>query len=1165
LNRKQKRRNRFVSLVLFIAFAMSLLFPLPAIATPGDPPALTDGMPLYAGVVQQGLLQHNGELVVQLWEDGGWREAGKLPFGKSVHVQELDLVDLPSGMETTIRLEKSGGGAAHLDAVFLGGAAPTRVNNGGGLPPAKLAAMDNDLINIDEGGVELVFKGCKGSTLTVAARIEPVVISKIPFQFPRINTYRTMSENAAFYSYTPGSAWATLSLGEMLGYVEEREPFFKEYVVPGSGHPPGYVYGWVMNDDENLYVALDFTPDNTVDGELDYAKVYVLTVDGLKEFKVTQSEQTWGRANFTYTDKVNYEHKFYEFVIPLKEIGIADAGVSGSEAQEIRIAFAAYGTAAPTWRRLGTDLAYNSREDNYLCVYSYSGNGWEPFSIFGELVDREGNVEERFAIDVDEEYDQASPSVAYDSKNNRFLVVWVRNLSDPYVYGQFVKADGTIDSNEPPLQISPYSSREITGTAVAYDSVNEVFLAAWDYESSDGFWGIGSRFVDANNKVALDDVFDVFDTSDSDGRPENSPPAVAFDSQKDRFLVVWHGFPEDNGESNIYGQFVKFTDQGEELEGDNFLISDGKTVPDDPPVDQRNPSIAYDSDNHQYLVVWEDYRDSGTYDADIFGCILDADGHVNDELPICDQELLQWSPDVVYGNSSTGFWVVWSYEGEGWNGYNPPGLGGRFVSTTGDLGEVLSHPGPTFDFNKPAAAFNSNNYSFLNAVEKYKNSWNGSGEENVIYWLIAGEPPVDDPDPDPDSLQVVSTNPRDGATGVSPSADITVTFNKAVAKSIYFSDISITTGSTVVDYVYAIEGKDLTLDPVRNLREGLRYTVNIPAASVCEAVYNAVYRNDLADDYSFSFRVRTSSSGNGGGETVRKKPEEQPPVGLTLVDRMPGFIQLGRPVKIDEVRREIFLDYDHKVLESKPGHAPRAYYWNEQAKKWVALASYPAGDGKVKAVNDGEYTGWFNVFGVIQPVFTDLKAGHWAEEVINRMNGLGMIEGYPTRDGELIRLAKAEQNISRVEFALLIYRILNIDPDEPLLKAMAAHEAETLLRDRYSDGGEVPGWAVEMAGAVVEMGLMVDRNGRFEAAMPITRIEAAVMVSNALKAIPGYEYNPLDLSVFADSAEVPEWAEEKVENIVVGYLDGTLRPNAEITRAESLTLLLKLFVQGMGW
>ena len=190
--------------------------------------------------------------------------------------------------------------------------------------------MDNDS-SISMKAAWISFKGCKGSTLTVAARIEPVVISKIPFQFPRINTYRTMSENAAFYSYTPGSAWATLSLGEMLGYVEEREPFFKEYVVPGSGHPPGYVYGWVMNDDENLYVALDFTPDNTVDGELDYAKVYVLTVDGLKEFKVTQSEQTWGRANFTYTDKVNYEHKFYEFVIPLKEIGIADAVFPGAK------------------------------------------------------------------------------------------------------------------------------------------------------------------------------------------------------------------------------------------------------------------------------------------------------------------------------------------------------------------------------------------------------------------------------------------------------------------------------------------------------------------------------------------------------------------------------------------------------------------------------------------------------------------------------------------------------------------------------------------------------------------------------------------------------------------------------------------------------------------
>jgi len=114
-------------------------------------------------------------------------------------------------------------------------------------------------------------------------------------------------------------------------------------------------------------------------------------------------------------------------------------------------------------------------------------------------------------------------------------------------------------------------------------------------------------------------------------------------------------------------------------------------------------------------------------------------------------------------------------------------------------------------------------------------------------------------------------------------------------------------------------------------------------------------------------------------------------------------------------------------------------------------------------------------------------------------------------------LARADQNISRVEFAVLIYRILNMDTDKPLLNAMPGQETKALLQTRYSDGNEVPGWAVEMVGAVVNKGLMVDRNGRLEADMPITRIEATVMVSKALRTIPDYKYNAADLSVYMDS------------------------------------------------
>ena len=110
---------------------------------------------------------------------------------------------------------------------------------------------------------------------------------------------------------------------------------------------------------------------------------------------------------------------------------------------------------------------------------------------------------------------------------------------------------------------------------------------------------------------------------------------------------------------------------------------------------------------------------------------------------------------------------------------------------------------------------------------------------------------------------------------------------------------------------------------------------------------------------------------------------------------MPGYIALNKPTKIDEVKEEIVLPFNIEVLRANGGHTARIYYWNEPLKKWIALATYPNTTFTVKAINDGGYSGWFNVFGVIQPSFNDLILGHWAEPVTNRMNGLGIIEGYP--------------------------------------------------------------------------------------------------------------------------------------------------------------------------
>jgi len=45
-----------------------------------------------------------------------------------------------------------------------------------------------------------------------------------------------------------------------------KNPFSRN-LQNGSGHPSSYTYGWVTNDDKALHVKLEFTPDNTMDGD----------------------------------------------------------------------------------------------------------------------------------------------------------------------------------------------------------------------------------------------------------------------------------------------------------------------------------------------------------------------------------------------------------------------------------------------------------------------------------------------------------------------------------------------------------------------------------------------------------------------------------------------------------------------------------------------------------------------------------------------------------------------------------------------------------------------------------------------------------------------------------------------------------------------------------
>ena len=148
-----------------------------------------------------------------------------------------------------------------------------KANGSDGKVLNKLSKEDLDVTPVEDG-ITLEFKvsGIKG-ILSVTGRIEPVVIGKEPIQFPILNTYKNKNDICEFYTYTLGSNIGTVNIDGNIEEINDREPFVKEFRKTGSGHPFGDVYFWVMNDDENLYVIMDLSVDNTYDGDKDYGKV----------------------------------------------------------------------------------------------------------------------------------------------------------------------------------------------------------------------------------------------------------------------------------------------------------------------------------------------------------------------------------------------------------------------------------------------------------------------------------------------------------------------------------------------------------------------------------------------------------------------------------------------------------------------------------------------------------------------------------------------------------------------------------------------------------------------------------------------------------------------------------------------------------------------------
>ena len=659
-------------------------------------------------------MEPNGMYRIQLLDAGKWREVGSISYDKFFRERTITVGPINAKEETVkLRLVQKGGGAAHIDSVSLGGGSPLSV-----IGPdekealKKLSKTDYDVLDAFGKTLELTFKVPeKDRTLKLLARVEAPVISTTPFQFPRGNLYRPMNNTSRFYSYRLDAQKGSLTIDGSLEEVTSQKPFFKEYSHTGSGHPPGFAYGWVCNDEEHLYVAMDFTSDNTMDGDKDYGKVYAKTPEGLKEFKVSMKETAWGAPGFTYTDKVAYQHKVYEFRIPLKELGATGPDRPG----EVQLAFSLYGTASPNPGNSWPSMAYDPVNNRYLVVFmNEKVVGKKSVDrIYGQMVDPDGNTLGAKFLISKSNTSAFNPSVAYDSVNKRFLVAWgdYGTGADMSIHGQLIDIKGKPYGKNMVISNAPNGRFFI---ATAYDSSNQRFLVVW-HDTRSGSDEIYGQIVNADGTL--------FGTAPDANLPISvgtgaAVPSVAFDSVNHRYLVAF-AIGSTPGTGDILGQMVG---SAGEITETAFPICDAAG-------DQYSPSVAFDPNgaDSRFLVAWEDNRG---IDADIYGQVIDASGtFTTSAFVISGASDYQVDPSVAADTANHRFMVAWM------DFRNPGGLAdiyGQLVTAGGTLS------GDNFPVNLDGGsqgyacvAWNSVDHSFLTTF-----TTNDAGVQEIAFGLV---------------------------------------------------------------------------------------------------------------------------------------------------------------------------------------------------------------------------------------------------------------------------------------------------------------------------------------------------------------------------------------------------------------------------------------------